>query len=84
MHRNFSLIVVATFKEFIHKFLEVYLDDLDNVQFAKGAHAIPSLDAGSMSSAPNFSKFEEVHILYTFWHTIGACSLQGWIASRPS
>jgi hypothetical protein len=32
--------------------------------------------------ALDFSEFEEVHILYTFWNTTGACSLQGWIFSH--
>jgi hypothetical protein len=54
---------------------------MDNVHFSKGEHAIPLLDVGLMQSATYLFEFKEVHILYAFWNTIGAHSLQGWITS---
>jgi hypothetical protein len=42
----FSRVVVATFKEFIHKFLEVYLDDWTVFSLLKGSHRSTQVNVG--------------------------------------
>jgi hypothetical protein len=43
--------------------------------FVKRENEIPPLDDGSMLVTPYFTKFEEVHILYTIQDIVEACCL---------
>ena len=57
---------------------------LDGIHPVKKTHEIPLLDVGPMSPAPNFLKYEKVHLLYAIWNNIGEYPLQGWLVSRSS
>jgi hypothetical protein len=43
---------------------------MDGIHLVKRAHASPLLDVRCMSPTLDFTKFEEVHLLYTIWDTV--------------
>jgi hypothetical protein len=65
----FSKIVIDAFKEFIHKFLEFYLDVCKLFILLKEHMQSSRMMLGQVSLALDFLKFEKVHLLYTFWQT---------------
>ena len=73
----FSTILVASFKYFIHKFLEVYFDDL--IVFGhKIPYSEPLNDVGMLSSVSNFTQIEEMYTLHPFWSSLRPCGLLRW------
>jgi len=63
----FSRVVVATFKEFIHKFLEVYLDDWTVFIPLKDRIDIFHLMLDRCKQFQISLKFQEVHFFCVIW-----------------
>jgi hypothetical protein len=72
----FSRVVVASFKEFIHKFLEVYLDDWIGVQSTAGSYRSTLAHVRSMQTVSDFPELEEMYVFHTIWNSTRTCSMQ--------
>jgi len=71
----FLHVVVPAFKEFFHKFLEVYFDDWIVFVLVKCHVASLHLMLGYLSKIPYRAQPQEVFVLHSFWEPIGACGL---------
>jgi hypothetical protein len=80
----FSRVVVATFKEFIHKFLEVYLDDWTVFSLLKDHIEVLQAHVGSVQTVSYFTELEEVYFLHTIWNFTRTCSMQTRTISRSN
>jgi hypothetical protein len=52
---------------------------LNYVYIFKRTHASSSINFRLMLLATYIFEFEEMHFLYTCWHIVGPCRMQGWI-----
>jgi hypothetical protein len=72
----FSRVVVAAFKEFIHKFLEVYLDDWMDIQSTTGSYRSSSAHVRSMQTVSYFTELKEMHLSCTIQNSTRTYSMQ--------
>ena len=79
----FSRIVVAAFKDFIHKFLEVYFDDWMIFGLVRDHIENLHIDAGKVSLVSTCTEIEKMYILCTIRSTVGPCSIPQWDPGRP-
>jgi len=79
----FSRLVIVAFKEFIHKFLEVYFDDWTVFRLVKHDLASLHLMFGYMSQILDRAELEEMYILCAFWKFSRPCSMQARIDGGP-
>ena len=72
----FSRVVIAVFKEFIHKFLEVYFDDwtiFGLMDKHVGALRLMLAKCREHQISLNLKK---MYILCTFWYIVGKCGVK--------
>ena len=67
----FSGVVVAAFKYFIQKFLQVYMDDWTVYGLIRDHLEKPATDAGKVLTTSDRAELEEVYFLSTIWDTVG-------------
>ena len=70
----FSRIVVSTFKDFIHKFLEVYFDDWTIFGLARD-HIENLRMILERLPVSNCTELEKIYLMCTFRCTAGPCSM---------
>jgi len=69
--------VVTTFKEFIHKFLEVYFDDLTIFGLLKDRiENMRLMLEKCREDSSDFIEPEEMYFLCTLWNLVGTCSMK--------
>jgi hypothetical protein len=78
----FSRVFIVAFKEFIHQFLEVYLDDWTVYSLLKKPYRGLVADVRKMQTMSDIVKHQEVHLRNTFWDNIGPYSMQARVTSR--
>ena len=69
-HVVFSRIVIATFREFLHNFLEVYLDDWTIYNLQKRSCCVPLINARSLLTNGDLFELTKMHFLCFFWQPI--------------
>lgn len=72
----FSRVVVTAFKEYIHKFLEIYLDDWTVFGLVKHEYRELTFDAGYMLTTPDCVESIKVHLPPPLWKATRPCGLQ--------
>jgi hypothetical protein len=71
----FSRVVVATFKEFIHKFLEVYLDDWTVFSLLKNHIEVLRLMLDRCRQCQISLNLKKCIFVCTFWNFVGPCGM---------
>jgi hypothetical protein len=71
----FSRVIIAVFKDFIHKFLEVYLDDLIVFSLLKDHVEFLRLMLYQVQEMSDLIKHQEMYFWYTFWNIVGTYSV---------
>lgn len=79
----FSCVVIATFKEFIHKFMEVYFDESLVFGLVKRHVAILCLILDTCRRYQIVLNLKKIHILCSFWDLARSCCVQARIDGGP-